>query len=90
MCVRCGTPYQLLQYKKQNGGDQPLDAPPRLNVKESWIPVLKRYWEETETFTGLAVIITARDYPECVEGMRKFHEWLGLHPGVVPVEEEPE
>ena len=44
MCVRCGTPYQLLQYEKdENGVDQRLDAPPKLNIKESWVSVLKQY-----------------------------------------------
>lgn len=87
MCRRCGTPYQLLQYEKdENGENHRLDVPPKLNIKEDWVPVLTRYWEETQAFTGLATIIIPRDYPECVEGKSKLYDWLDAHPEVQPAE----
>ena len=87
MCTRCGTPYQLLRYEKDAAGvDQRLDVPPKLNIREDWVPALKRYWEETRAFTGLATIMLPRDYPECVAGKRRFNQWLKAHPEMQPAE----
>lgn len=85
MCVKCGTPYQLLQYDENK--ERIKGATPKLNIKESWIPVLKTYWEETHSFIGLASIMIWRDYPECEEGQRKFNDWLDEHPELVPEED---
>lgn len=89
MCTQCGTPYQLLQYtdKDEDGNRTRIDAPPRLNIKESWIPLLKQYWTETKAFTGLASIMIWRDYPECEKGQEKFYAWLDEHKDLIPVEE---
>jgi hypothetical protein len=85
MCVRCGTPYQLLQYEKgEDGKEHGVDRLPKLNIKPEWVPVLQQYWQETQQFTGFATIIIPRDYPECVEGKRKFDAWLEEHPEVMP------
>ena len=81
MCMKCGTPYQLLQ---QDDDGKLLDTPPKINIKEEWIPILEQYFQETEEFTGLATIMTERDYPECIEGQRKFYEWLDQHPEADP------
>jgi len=81
MCNRCGTPYQLLQYDES---ENRVDAPPKCNIKEEWIPVLKQYWNETHEYMGLGSIMVVRDYPECVEGRRKFDEWMGNHPELKP------
>ena len=77
MCNRCGTPYQLLKEGKK--------IELELNIKEEWIPILKQYWNETHKYTGLGVILIARDYPECVEGTEKFYEWLDKHPELLGV-----
>lgn len=82
MCVKCGTPYQLLQYdenKKRIKGESP-----KLNIKEKWILILKAYWDETHNFTGLATVMILRDYPESEEGQRKFYTWLDEHPELIP------
>ena len=81
MCTVCGTPHQLLQYDEERNR---LDLPPKININEEWIPVLKQYWQETKQFTGLATIIIRRDYPECLKGRRKFNERLDEHPELVP------
>jgi len=81
MCTQCGTPYQLLQ---RDENKNLIDAPPRTNVQEKWIPVLKQYWQETQRFTGLGAIMIWRDYPECVTGQRMFYEWVDEHSEIVP------
>jgi hypothetical protein len=81
MCVNCGTPYQILQRDEEG---KLLDLPPILNIKGEWISVLEQYYQETEAFTGLATIMIGRDYPECIEGQRKFYAWLDEHPEMVP------
>jgi len=49
-CVRCGTPYQLLQYDENN---KQLDLPPRCNIREDFIPHMRRYWAETHRVMDL-------------------------------------
>lgn len=82
MCVKCGTPYQLLQYDEDR--QRIAGVSPKPNIEESWIPILKAYWEETHNFIGLATIMMWRDYPECEEGQRKFYAWLDEHPELMP------
>ncbi len=44
MCQRCGTPYQL----KWGSSEQKTEGRyPYLSVKDEWVPVLRRYYEET-------------------------------------------
>lgn len=86
MCVTCGTPYQLLQYDENKRRVE--GVPPRLNIKENWLPILKRYWEETRAFTGLATIMIWRDYPECEEGQSNFYAWLDEHSELIPEESD--
>jgi len=79
MCNRCGTPYQLIDR------EIPKEELPKRKIKPEWIPVLKRYWEETHEYTGLGNIsISPGAYPECVKGRRLFNEWLDEHPDLIP------
>lgn len=87
MCIKCGTPYQLIQYEEVDGERKRLDAPPKINIKPGYIPILKQYWEETKKFTGLGTIMIGRDYPECVEGCKAFYKWLDAHKELIPSEE---
>lgn len=77
MCNNCGTPYNLKS------------DPPRMNIKADWLPTLRRYFSETSAYMGLGQIMIARDYPECIEGQRKFSEWLKRNPDAVPPPDAP-
>lgn len=90
MCVQCGTPYQLLYYEGKKGNRKRIKGPPRINIKESWLPILKQYWEETRQFTGLGGIMIARDYPECVKGQELFYAWVDQHSDLIPREKANE
>lgn len=63
---------------------------PKISIAESWIPIIKRYWEETHHYMGLGQIIIWRDYPEALEGRRAFNEWCEQHKDVLPKEKEEE
>lgn len=42
-CCTCGTPYRIYHYGDDN---ERIDAPPEMQVKEEWVPVLQAYWKE--------------------------------------------
>ncbi|KKM77485.1 hypothetical protein LCGC14_1369580 [marine sediment metagenome] len=81
MCNRCGTPYQLIFYDEN---ENRVEKPPRINIEENWLPVLKQYWEETQQYTGLGTILISRDYPEAVTGQAALDKWLGEHQELIP------
>ena len=87
--VRCGAPYQLLQYEPK-GPDgklgKAIDAPPKLKISQTWLPVIKQYWNETHEFMGLGTYMILRDYPECARGRERLDAWLDLHPELIPPE----
>ena len=74
MCNKCGVPYLLLQYDK----DKKLivDAKPKITIADEYISFIKKYWNEHHNYIGLGCIMVARDYPECIEGQKKFLKWL--------------
>lgn len=90
MCTQCGTPYQLLQYEGEKGNRKRIEGPPRINIKGDWLPILLQYWEETHRFAGLGAMMIARDYPECVEGQRRFYDWVDDHPDLIPAAPDEE
>jgi len=72
MCNSCGTPYNLRK------------TPRKINIKETWVPVLKKYWQETEQYMGLGQIVIERDYPEAITGREAFNSWLDKNPDIIP------
>lgn len=72
MCNKCGIPYQILHYDKDNNQ---IDKLPEISISITWIPIIKRYWEEKHIFIGLGSILIYKDYPECIEGQRQFNKW---------------
>ena len=68
MCRRCGTPYQL------KGGSERQEAEgayPYLNLNEEWVPVVRRYFEETGAWTYLG-----RMFGGTPPGLRSFVAWV--------------
>ncbi len=47
-CINCGLPYTIYHYEKVDGKDTRVDRPPSIAVKESWIPLAKKYWDENK------------------------------------------
>lgn len=66
MCSQCGTPYQLKWGSKEQEAEGKY---PYLNLKPSWVPVVRRYFQETGRFTYLG---TGFNRP----GLREFGEWV--------------
>lgn len=77
MCTRCGTPYQLMwgSERQEAEGNYPY-----LNLKPDWLPVLKRYWHETERFTCLGRMMGGS-----LPGLKSFYDWVDA----LPSEERP-
>lgn len=68
MCTRCGVPYQL-----KWGSDEQVQegAYPYLNLKDEWVPVVRRYFTETQRFTYLGRMLGGSP-----PGLREFDEWV--------------
>ena len=89
VCVKCGTPYQLLQYAETGDGKRQLeDKPPRINIRDEWLPVLIQYWQERQAFMGLGRIMIDRQYPEFIVGKEKFYAWCDAHEDILPSRKE--
>ncbi len=67
MCTRCGTPYQLM-----NGSDEMRAEGkyPYLNVRDAWVPVVRRYFQETGAFACLGTFMGVRPEAEA------FFRWV--------------
>jgi len=86
MCNICGVPYQIVQYEKLEDGKSGdrLDIPPKCNMKDTWIPAIKKCWEENHKYLGLGQIMIYRDYPKCLEGRKFFDEWCKNNKDILP------
>lgn len=67
MCTLCGTPYQL----KWGSEEQKAEGHyPYLNLREEWVPVLRRYYQETGRFTCLGIMMGEKP------GLAEFDKWV--------------
>jgi hypothetical protein len=82
VCSTCGTPYQILQYDEQNRRIP--DAAPSINVRDEYVPWLKRYWEETHQHMGLGQYVLAVPY---AKKRKAFNDWMDQH-CTIPKESE--
>lgn len=85
-CVQCGECYVIYHYVD----DKRIEAPPKSTTKPEWIPLLRRYWSETQhriphrhSFPGGQDITTQAD-------RIAFDAWMDAHKdeanALVPVE----
>lgn len=73
-CRQCGTPYQLLVYDESK--KRIPDAPFEINMMDNYVPLLRRYWNETRKHMGLGSYWDEK-YPDNKEA---FYQWLGTQP----------
>ncbi len=79
MCTECGTPYQLKWGSEEQKAE---GAYPYLSLKDEWVPVVKRYYEETREFAGLGMML-GRPPP----GYQEFSLWVDKqYPDGIPGE----
>jgi hypothetical protein len=78
-CMKCGTSYQLKWGELEEG-----ESYPRINVKKSAIPMLRRYFAETGKQNGCGTIMSGSQYPEIVRGRNDFSEWWQQHKDEYP------
>jgi hypothetical protein len=50
-CGSCGLPYRLYHYEGEGDDQKRVEKPPSIAVKESWLPLARRYWIETHQRT---------------------------------------
>ena len=68
MCNQCGTPYQL----KWGSDEQKAEGKyPYLNLRETWVPVVRRYYAETQAFTYLGTMFVGSP-----PGQAEFFAWV--------------
>lgn len=82
-CLRCGTPYQLKWGTLKDG-----ESYPRVNVDAEWLPILRRFWTETQSPNGAGSFIGFDDYPDQLAGRRRFNAWCDSHKDELPKPKE--
>jgi len=89
VCDNCGLPYTVYHYKD----DKPVDKPPEVAIKESWIPLGKKYWNEHHQMVFPASydmgILASRDYSysgATASDIQQFDNWLGDHESEFPTD----
>lgn len=86
-CGTCGAPYRIYHYED----NRRVDRPPLLMLREEWVPLTRRYWQETQrncdpgafNFPGSSYEV-ATD-ADC----RVYSEWMEAHRSEHPQQEEP-
>lgn len=86
-CLSCGTPYQLKWGTLEDG-----QTYPRINIDAEWVPILRRFWDETHAPNGAGTFMGFDDYPDQLDGRRRFNAWCRAHEDELPKKrsEEPE
>lgn len=87
-CLRCGAPYRLLHYNQVGDQHVPVDAPPALVLKPEWVPLTKKYWQETKSncdpgafnFGGSSYEVATE------EEFQRHHDWFKSHEAEWPKE----
>lgn len=71
MCRKCGTPYQLKwgSDEQKEEGDYPY-----LNLRPSWVPIVREYHGETGAFACLGTMFGG---PR--PGLKEFYDWVDQH-----------
>lgn len=47
VCCRCGLPYTIFHYEGEGDARQRVEKPPSVAIRDEWMPLTRRYWEET-------------------------------------------
>jgi hypothetical protein len=83
-CLQCGVPYRLYHY---DGNNKSINKPPACLVKEAWIPICQRFWNESQScmpsgksFPGGQELATAED-------IQRWKDWLEKNKEIIPVEQ---
>lgn len=91
VCYQCGMPYTLYHYEGEGDDSKRVDKEPTPAIREDWIPVGRRYWEETHRRVFPASydmgFLSGRDrsYSGATQDdCRSFNEWLDAHQSELP------
>ena len=91
VCWRCGMPYTVYHYEGEGDERKRVDKPPAPAIFEEWIPVGRRYWEETKRRVFPASFdmgfLSRREtsYSGATPGdVRAFDDWLEAHKDELP------
>lgn len=85
-CITCGLPYQIYHYD----GSTRVQKPPSIAVKEDWIPIGRKYWNETHrrTFPAAFDFVGTRGgrtYSGASEDeIAEWDAWMDAHQDELP------
>ena len=83
-CINCNNSYRIYHYEN----DKRVDKPPECLVKEEWVPILRRYWEETKRRIPNSFVFT-RSYDQCSEeDYESWKNWCADHADELPKTED--
>jgi hypothetical protein len=77
-CFTCGLPYRLYHYE----GNKRVEKPPSVAIKEEWVPIGRKYWNETHRRTFPAAFDFMGGRGGCTysgatgDEIDEWHAWL--------------
>ena len=86
VCTTCGLPYRLYHYEN----DERVDKPPSIAVTDEWMPIGRKYWQETRrrTFPAAYDFMNGRrgrTYSGASDDeIDKWNSWCDAHKAELP------
>ena len=88
-CLTCNAPWKIYHYEGEGDDRHHVEKPPECFILEEWIPVLRKYWEETKSRAPNACNIPGSRYEPCTDvEFEKWHDWLAEHEDELPKRED--
>ena len=89
VCWKCGMPYTIYHYDGKGAEAKRIEKEPSPAIKEEWIPVGRKYWQETKRRVFPASfdmgILSERSYSGATENdVHEFNKWLDDHKEDLP------
>lgn len=83
-CITCNSSFQIYHYGEDG---KLMEKPPECLVREDWLPLLRRYWQEKKKRIPNPHVFT-RSYDQCTEEEHyAFRDWCKEHEAELPAKE---
>lgn len=86
-CLTCNAPVLIYHYEGEGDERRRVDKPPEFTVAEEWIPIVRKYWQETHSRAPNGCNIPGSSYEPCgYEEFERWRKWLAEHEDELPEE----
>jgi hypothetical protein len=86
-CLTCNTPVRIYHYEGEGDDRHHVEKPPGFIILEEWIPVLRKYWQETKSRAPNGCNFPGSSYEPCgYEEFERWNKWCEEHDDELPKE----